>query len=84
MAAIESGNIGGTSLRNYQLQVLQKLKLIRESLVNEIGDVAKITEEHKVAVEENVNLKKEIEKLNYRIHILIKSLNEEEAKNARH
>ena len=69
-------------MRNYQIQVLEKLKLVRESLVNEIGDVAKITEEHKVAVEENKNLKKEIDKLNYRVHILIKSLNDEEAKNA--
>ena len=53
MTAIESGNIGGTSLRNYQLQVLQKLKLIRESLVNEIGDVAKITEEYKLSLKKN-------------------------------
>ena len=77
---------GGNNSKNdngllvYQKQVLQKLKMIRETLVSEIGNVAEVKESRDVAVTENVKLRKEIEKLQYRINILINSLNEEEEK----
>lgn len=65
----------------YQKQVLTKLKHIRETLVSEIGNVAEIKESQEVAVAENLQLKKEVERLKYRIQILVKSLEEEENKN---
>lgn len=89
LTAIEKGNSSssnsesiGTAVQAYQIKVLQKLKTIRESLIEEIGDVAKIKLEHQSATSENIELKKEVERLKYRVHILIKSLNDEEAKNA--
>jgi len=68
-------------LATYQKQVLTKLKGIRETLVSEIGNVSEIKESREVAVSENAELKKEVERLKYRIQILVKSLEEEEAKN---
>jgi regulator of replication initiation timing len=68
-------------LATYQKQVLMKLKGIRETLVSEIGNVSEIKESREVAVSENAELKKEVERLKYRIQILVKSLEEEENKN---
>lgn len=65
----------------YQAQVLDKLRAIRESLLTESGDFGHVAKERDAALAENAQLKKEIEKLNYRINHLIKALNEEEAKN---
>ena len=61
--------------------MLLKLKGIRETLVGEIGNVAEIKESREVAISENAELKKEVERLKYRIQILVKSMEEEEAKN---
>jgi regulator of replication initiation timing len=60
--------------------MLTKLKNVREALIAEIGDVAKIKEEKDAAIAENEKLRKEVSKLNYRIDILIGSLEEEEKK----
>ena len=68
-------------LATYQKQVLMKLKGIRETLVSEIGNVSEIKESREVAVSDNADLKKEVERLKYRIQILVKSLEEEENKN---
>jgi hypothetical protein len=68
-------------LRNYQIKVLEKLKLIRETLVTEGGDLATIRAERDAAVAENAALKKENERLQYRVRHLIKALDQEESKN---
>ncbi len=69
------------ALNEYQKQVLVKLKAIRNQIEEEGGDVSKIKEERDQSVAENIRLKKEIEKLNYRVQHLVKALNEEETKN---
>lgn len=66
----------------YQKQILEKLKDIRTQFNEEVGDIAKVREERDKAVSENSKLKKDVEKLNYRVNHLIKALNEEEAKNS--
>ena len=66
----------------YQKQILDKLKDIRTQLNEEVGDIAKVREERDRAVTENAQLKKDVERLNYRVKHLIKALNEEEAKNS--
>jgi hypothetical protein len=68
------------ALSEYQSQILEKLKGIRSSIVEEGGDIAKIKEERDTAVTENAKLKKDIDKLNYRIQHLVKALNAEESK----
>ena len=70
------------AVRAYQIQVLEKLKVIRESLASEGGDVVSIKAERDAALTENAALKKEIDRLNYRVRHLVKALNEEESKNA--
>lgn len=68
------------ALSEYQNQILEKLKGIRSSIVEEGGDIAKIKEERDAAVTENAKLRKDIDKLNYRIQHLVKALNVEESK----
>jgi vacuolar-type H+-ATPase subunit I/STV1 len=65
----------------YQSQVASKLKLIREKLLAEGADIDKVREERDAMASENKLLKKEIERLNYRVNHLVKSLSEEESKN---
>ena len=69
------------AVRAYQIQVLEKLKDIRQSLASEGGDVVNIKAERDAALAENAALKKEVERLNYRVRHLVKALNEEESKN---
>ena len=71
------------ALRNYQLTILQRLKNIRDLMSTEKGSsesIAKVTEERDSALVENLKLKKEVERLNYRVNHLVKALNVEEAK----
>jgi regulator of replication initiation timing len=70
-------------LSQYQSQILPKLMLIREKMIAEGGDIDQIRNERDQAINENVTLRKEIERLNYRVNHLIKSLNEEEIKNSK-
>ena len=69
------------ALYEYQTQILSKLKGIRSTIMEEGGDVVQIKAERDYAVAEKAKLKKDIEKLNYRVQHLIKALNEEESKN---
>ncbi len=69
-----------TAVRTYQSQILGKLKDIRQTLVSEGGDVATIKTERDMAIAENAKLRKEIDRLNYRVRHLIKALDEEEQK----
>ena len=83
-----SGNGDNTAIveeamKAYQKQLLEKLKLIRDSLMSEGGDVSTIRKERDALAEENKQLKKEVERLNYRVRHLVKSLEEEEDKNAK-
>jgi len=68
------------AVRSYQVQILTKLKAVREALASEGGDITTIREERDKAVQENALLKKEIQRLNYRVNHLVKSLNDEEAR----
>ncbi len=70
------------AVRAYQSQILSKLKDIRQSMMAEGGDVGTIKAERDAAVAENAKLKKEIERLNYRVRHLVKALEEEENKNS--
>jgi hypothetical protein len=69
------------AVRAYQVQVLGKLKAVREALASEGGDINTIRDERDKALQENAQLKKEIQRLNYRVNHLIKALNEEEERN---
>lgn len=62
------------SLHDYQVQLHQKLVNIRNSLASEGGDTSLIREERDLYLAENVLLKKESERLNYRVQHLIKAL----------
>lgn len=73
----KEAKIGGVSeeelsniMRDYQLNILNRLKEIRSAMKD--GDVATVTQERDEAREEVVKMKKEIEKLNYRIFHLSK------------
>jgi uncharacterized coiled-coil DUF342 family protein len=66
------------AVKAYQKQMLSKLKQIRDSLNEEGGDIQSVTKERDQLLQENKQLKAEVEKLNYRVRHLIKSLNEEE------
>jgi hypothetical protein len=69
------------ALQEYQKQMLIKLKVVRDKL-NETssgGDINQVKKERDEAVAQTKLDKKEIEKLNYRVQHLIKSLNAEEA-----
>lgn len=67
-------------LAQYQSQLLPKLISIREKIMSENGNIDEIKEQRDAALSENIALKKEIEKLNYRVAHLVKALNEEEQK----
>lgn len=66
------------ALAEYQQQILMKLKAVRDQFSAEGGDVSVIKRERDDAITENVALKKEVEKLNYRVQHLIKALNKAE------
>lgn len=76
-------------LKEYQLQVLTKLKELRNVMISDSNTNSDIPgsssssimkNERDAAVAEVKLLKKEVEKLNYRIRHLVKALNEEETK----
>lgn len=67
------------ALAEYQQQILVKLKAVRDQISAEGGDVSVVKRERDDAVSENAQLKKEIEKLNYRIQHLVKALNKAES-----
>lgn len=75
--------IAEAAVHAYQAQLLPRLKEIRAALGQEGGDIVSVKRERDVAIEENKKLKKEMERMEYRIKHLVKSLNEEEAKNSR-
>ena len=62
------------SLHDYQVQLHQKLVNIRNALTSEGGDISQIREERDLYLAENAQLKKETERLNYRVQHLIKAL----------
>jgi hypothetical protein len=68
------------ALNEYKLQMLAKLRMVRETLIAEGGDIQTMRIERDQAIKENLSLKKENERLNYRVRHLIKALNEEENK----
>jgi len=81
-ASDESSNdFGEQALKKYQLDLLVRLKAIREKITVE-GDLDSIRKERDVALDENIKMRKEIEKLNYRVKHLVKALNEEESKHS--
>ena len=71
------------ALQTYKVQMLTKLKAIRDQIANEGGDVAVVRKERDAALVENAKMKVEIERMNYRINHLVRALSEEEAKNAK-
>mmetsp|Transcript_19550 Transcript_19550/g.32668 ORF Transcript_19550/g.32668 Transcript_19550/m.32668 type:complete len:111 (-) Transcript_19550:1775-2107(-) len=79
-AGVASSELVASALREYQIQMLSKLTVIRDKINEDGGDVTAIKKERDAAVAENNLLKKEIEKLNYRVQHLIKALNAEEAR----
>jgi peptidoglycan hydrolase CwlO-like protein len=79
--ASSGGEAAEAAVRQYQVQVLARLKEIRDAMTSEGGDVTTIRNERDSTVEENKRLKKEFERLQYRVTHLVKSLEEEERKN---
>mmetsp|Transcript_28081 Transcript_28081/g.36798 ORF Transcript_28081/g.36798 Transcript_28081/m.36798 type:complete len:111 (+) Transcript_28081:71-403(+) len=67
------------AVRNVQGEMLLKLRSLRDSMKSEGNDLEKVKEQRDQALAENAELKKDIEKLNYRIKHLIRSLEEAEA-----
>ena len=63
---------------DYQTQLLQRLRSVRDALAADGGDIGSIKEERDALKAENTRLKKDAEKLNYRVQHLVKSLNEAE------
>jgi hypothetical protein len=92
LLALEGSAVSGGSneavenaLKAYQLTMAQKLRAIRDAMIAENGSsesLSKVISERDGALAENAKLKKEIERLNYRVNHLVKALNAEEAKNA--
>lgn len=75
--------IAEAAVQTYQAQLLPRLKEVRAALEQEGGDIVSVKRERDAAIEENKKLKKEMQRMEYRIKHLVKSLNEEEAKNSR-
>lgn len=67
----QSQAISGPSLVVYQQQMLERLLAIRSAL-QEGGDAAFAAKERDALKEENAKLRKEIERLNYRVTHLVK------------
>jgi len=85
-AALSEGVDVQGALANYQKHMLEKLLQIRSAMANgegngEGGNVAAMREERDAAKSEAAALRKELEKANYRITHLVKSLKAEEEKN---
>ena len=88
ISALESESSGAApdqALQQYKQTILGRLKQIREVLASDAGlgmvDPA-VVEERDVLRKENERMRRETEKLKYRVAHLIRSLNEEEQKNS--
>jgi hypothetical protein len=69
------------ALRSYQSQTVAKLIQVRDLLLSpDNTDASQVSKERDAALEENAKLKKDIEKLNYRVNHLVRSLEAEEMK----
>jgi hypothetical protein len=66
----------------YQAIVLKRLQGIRDALVGEIGEVTSMQSAKETAEKECEELRKQNERLKYRVQILIRSLEREEKLNA--
>jgi hypothetical protein len=72
-------NEGNTAASNealfdYQAQLLERLSRVRDALSIEGGDIGQIKAERDLIRAENIKLKMEAEKLNYRVKHLVKAL----------
>ena len=67
-------------IREYQAVVLERLKSIRQTMLEEVGDIDAVRKERDTAVSLAARQKTEIDQLNYRVNHLIKALNEAQAK----
>ena len=67
------------TLIDYQTQMLRRLVTIRDAIIADGGDHSLISAERDHFQAENVKLRKEAEKLNYRVQHLVKALNQAEA-----
>jgi hypothetical protein len=74
------GNADDSALRDFQGVVLEKLKSIRSSMLEEVGDIAGVRRERDAAVAASTQQGLEIQRQNYRIAHLIKALNEAQKK----
>jgi chromosome segregation ATPase len=73
-------SVAEEAVKAYQIQLVDRLKEIRDAIKNEDGDIVQIRNERDAAISENKKLKIEIERLGYRVRHLIKNLDEEERK----
>ncbi|CAH0487792.1 hypothetical protein KXD40_000806 [Peronospora effusa] len=64
------GPVGGANLREYQTQLLLKLRAIRDSMQKEGSSLEQLRKERDDARIERDALKKQVDKLNYRVHHL--------------
>ena len=69
-----SSNSSMVDLVEYQKQMLIRITEIRDTLVVQDGDINVVKEERDSLKESNSKLKKEVERLNYRISHLIKNM----------
>jgi len=67
------------ALAEYQAQMLVRLRGIRAAMTAEGGDIVQVTAERDQLAAENKKLRKDMEKLNYRVQHLIKALNRAES-----
>ena len=71
------------ALRKYQISMLSRLKVLREMMISEAGSsesLREVTEDRDRLAAENAQLKKDNDRLLYRVNHLVKALNAEEAK----
>uniref|UniRef100_K3WDX7 Uncharacterized protein n=1 Tax=Globisporangium ultimum (strain ATCC 200006 / CBS 805.95 / DAOM BR144) TaxID=431595 RepID=K3WDX7_GLOUD len=64
------GPVGGVELREYQLQVLARLRQIRDTMNQEGSSLEQLRKERDDARSEAEALKKQVAKLNYRVQHL--------------
>ena len=75
-----TSNVDKHALAKFQLQMIDRLKEIRSTIMSSGGDVVAIKAERDAALAENAKLKADAAKMEYRINHLVKMLNAEEAK----
>ncbi|KAG7391592.1 hypothetical protein PHYPSEUDO_004094 [Phytophthora pseudosyringae] len=61
------GPVGGADLREYQTQLLLKLRAIRDTMQKEGSSLEQLRKERDEARSERDTLKKQVDKLNYRV-----------------